>query len=160
MAGLGFVLSGKKMTSDSVVFNATQGTRADGVFYAAVGTTAAAKYRRNEIITTWELCRDRLMKAMGFSGNILTTTQTELVCKVALPNVKNYSIVKQATTVAPEAGNIIFGFSYLAPTFVTGVPPDEVTWPHGGRPQKLGSLGLDAALDEIIHAYLRIKSKD
>jgi hypothetical protein len=155
MAGLGFVLSGKKMTSDSVTYNATQGTRADGVFYAAVGTTAAAKYRRNEIITTWELCRDRLMKAMGYGANLLTLTQTELVCKVALPNVKNYSIVKQATTVAPEAGNIIFGFTFLAKTFT-----DVTIFPHGGRPQQLGSLGLDAALDEIIHAYLRMNSKD
>lgn len=156
MAGYGFVLSGKKMTSDSVVYNATQGTRADGVFYAAVGTAAAAKYRRNEIISTWELCRDRLMKAMGSPANYLTLTQTELVCKVALPNVKNYSIVKQATTVAPEAGNIIFGFTYLAPTFF--VDPD--TFPNAGRPQQLGSVGVDAALDEIIHAYLRMNSKD
>ena len=147
MAGQGFVLSGEKMTSDSVVRNATQGTRADGVFYASIGASIA-KYRRVEIVNAWEFARDRLLKAMGYAANQLTLTQTELVCKVPLKNVKGYTIVKQATTVAPEDANLNVGFSWIVATIKTG------------RPQQLGSLGLDCAVDEIIHAYLRMNSKD
>ena len=159
MAGSGFVLSGKKMTSDAVVYSVSQGARADGVFYATIGGTIA-RHRRVEIVDAWEFARDRLMKAMGYPANLLTLTATELVCKVPLKNVKGYTIVKQASTVGPEDANINVGFTYLAPTFTTGVPPDEVIHPNGGQPQKLGTVGLDAAVSEIIHAYLRINSKE
>jgi len=160
MAGSGFTLSGKDMTSVKVNKYANLITRPDGTYYVAVGATAAAKYRRNEIICAWELGRDRLMKVMSQVPYLLSTTGTELVCKIALPNVKNYSILVQPSATVPEDANIIVGFSYLAPTFVTGVPPDEITWNHTGRPQQLGSVGLDCAVTELIQAYLRLNSKD
>jgi len=147
MAGQGFVLNGRKMTSDAVVYSAVQGTRADGVFYASIGASIA-KYRRVEIVNAWEFARDRLMKAMGYAANQLTLTQTELVCKVPLANVKGYTVVKQATTIAPEDANLNVGFSWIIATIKTG------------RPQQLGTVGLDAAVNEIIHAYLRKNSKD
>jgi hypothetical protein len=147
MAGSGFVLNGRKMTSDAVVYSATQGTRADGVYYASIGSGISLK-RRVEIVDAWQFAKDRLMKAMGYAANQLTLTQTELVCKVPLANVKGYTIVKQATTVAPEAGNLNVGFSWIVATIKTG------------RPQQMGSLSLDCAVDEIIHAYLRMNSKD
>ena len=158
MAGQGFVLKGTEMTSDQVVHNAVQGTRADGVFYASIGASIA-KYRRNEIINAWELAKDRLMKAMGFPANFLTLTQTELVCKVPLANVKGYTVVKQATTVAPEAANLNLGFSWKVARTGAGTGPDPYVYIQG-RPQQLGSLGLDCAMDEILHAYLRMNSKD
>ena len=158
MAGQGFVLYGEKMTSDQVVYSATQGTRGNGYFYASIGASIA-KNRRNEIVAAWEFARDRLMKAMGFSGNQLTLTQTKLVCKVPLANVKGYTIVKQATTVAPEAANLNVGFTWKAARTGTGTVPDPYVYPQG-RPQQLGTVGLDAAVNEIIHAYLRKNSKD
>lgn len=158
MAGQGFVLYGEKMTSDQVVYSATQGTRADGYFYASIGASIA-KHRRVEIVNAWEFARDRLMKAMGYAANQLTLTQTELVCKVPLANVKGYTIVKQATTVAPEAANLNVGFSWKAARTGAGTVPDPYVYPQG-RPQQLGTVGLDAAVNEIIHAYLRMNSKD
>jgi len=147
MAGRGYVLNGRQMTSDKVVYSAVQGTRTDGVYYFAIGASIAAK-RKLEIVDALTFAKDRLMKAMGYAANQLTLTATELVCKVPLANVKGYTIVKQASTVAPEAANVNFGFSWIIATIPTG------------RPHTMGSLGLDTAADELIHAYLRMSSKE
>ena len=153
MAAKGFVLSGKKLTSDAVVYTASQGAVNSGNYFAVIGANTS-KYRRNEIITTWELARDRLMKVMGKAANILASGE-QLICKVELAHVKNYTVVKEVTATGFSSDLISVGFTYLPPTFT-----DVTVFPHGGRPQQLGTVGLDVAVHEIIHAYLRLNSKD
>ena len=151
MAGSGFTLLGTKMTSDQVVYAATQGDVAPSTYFLVIGSTAVQKYRRNEIITTVKLLRDRSMKLLSTAADMVTNTQS--VSVQAVPNnVKTFTVNAAYTTIGHvfAAGVIELGLSGAA--YVQGL--------NSGNPSHMGSSQLYAAVEEILHAYMRLNSAD